>query len=88
MKTLDEFQFRQFSVRHAKSGMKVGTDAVLLGAWADFVARNRILDVGAGTGILALMAAQRNARCLLGEALYVDRGCIEIVYSVSNSIIY
>lgn len=71
MKTLDEFQFKQFSVRHAKSGMKVGTDAVLLGVWADFVARNRILDVGAGTGILALMAAQRNADAMV-DAVEID----------------
>lgn len=71
MKTLDVFQFKQFSVRHAKSGMKVGTDSVLLGAWADFVARNRILDVGAGTGILALMAAQRNADAMV-DAVEID----------------
>lgn len=41
--------------------MKVGTDSVLLGAWADVVSGSRVLDVGAGCGLLSLMAAQRGA---------------------------
>lgn len=53
------FQFRQFSVRHDRCAMKVGTDGVLLGAWGCVEGR-RILDVGTGTGLIALMAAQRN----------------------------
>lgn len=53
------FRFRQFSVRHDRCAMKVGTDGVLLGAWGSVEGR-RILDVGTGTGLIALMAAQRN----------------------------
>ena len=41
--------------------MKIGTDGVLLGAWADIEGDSRILDVGTGTGLIALMLAQRNA---------------------------
>ncbi|MEG1684331.1 MAG: methyltransferase [Bacteroides sp.] len=54
------FQFKQFTIRHDKCGMKVGTDGVLLGAWAD-VSQNthHILDIGTGTGLVALMLAQR-----------------------------
>ena len=55
------FECKQFSVSHARAAMKVNTDAVLLGAWADLSAATKILDIGAGTGILALMAAQRAA---------------------------
>lgn len=40
--------------------MKVGTDGVLLGAWANVCEADRILDVGCGCGLIALMAAQRN----------------------------
>jgi tRNA1Val (adenine37-N6)-methyltransferase len=53
------FHFKEFTVHQDKSAMKVGTDAVLLGAWcrADFP--NTILDIGAGTGVIALQLAQR-----------------------------
>lgn len=54
------FRFKQFTVHQDQCAMKIGTDAVLLGAWAkiDNQPRN-ILDIGSGTGILALMLAQR-----------------------------
>ena len=54
------FQFRQFTIRHERCAMKVGTDGVLLGAWASLPAKGRVLDIGTGTGLLALMAAQRS----------------------------
>lgn len=54
-----EFNFQQFSVRQADCAMKLGTDSVLLGAWCDVGAARRILDVGTGCGIVALMAAQK-----------------------------
>ncbi len=55
------FQFKQFRIIQERSAMKVGIDGVLLGAWADFKDASRILDIGTGTGLLALMAAQRSA---------------------------
>ena len=45
--------------------MKVGVDGVLLGAWADVRGAERILDIGAGTGLIALMMAQRNSTALI-----------------------
>jgi len=55
------FQFKQFTIRQDKCAMKVGTDGVLLGAWAP-IDHNpySILDIGAGTGLIALMLAQRS----------------------------
>lgn len=55
------FRFKQFTVCDERSAMKIGTDGVLLGAWADIQGDSRILDVGTGTGLIALMLAQRNA---------------------------
>ena len=56
------FHFRQFDVAQDRCAMKVGTDGVLLGAWFSLSTKNlpiRILDIGTGTGLIALMAAQR-----------------------------
>ena len=53
------FNFKQFTVNQGRSAFKVGTDGVLLGASADVKGKKRILDVGTGTGLIALMLAQR-----------------------------
>ena len=58
----DTFRFRRFEVRNRDSALKVGTDAVLLGAAMTVPASGgRALDIGTGTGVIALMAAQRSA---------------------------
>ncbi|MDP2113813.1 MAG: methyltransferase [Bacteroidota bacterium] len=59
------FQFKQFRIIQDKSAMKVGVDGVLLGAWANVSGANRILDIGTGTGLIALMMAQRKADALI-----------------------
>lgn len=54
------FEFKQFSVDDEQCAMKVGTDGVLLGAWADVAESKHILDIGTGSGLIALMVAQRS----------------------------
>ena len=56
------FRFREFEVRDELCAMKVGTDGVLIGAWARVEDASTILDVGTGSGLIALMAAQRNTQ--------------------------
>jgi tRNA1Val (adenine37-N6)-methyltransferase len=59
-KAYKPFQFKQFSVSHANSAMKVGTDSVLLGCMATFINAQNALDIGCGSGLLALMMAQQS----------------------------
>lgn len=54
------FNFKQFSIDQSDCAMKVGTDGVLLGAWANTQNINTILDIGTGTGLIAIMIAQRS----------------------------
>ena len=53
------FSFRQFIIYQDRCAFKVGTDGVLLGAYADISSAERILDIGTGTGLIALMLGQR-----------------------------
>lgn len=71
------FQFKEFSVKQDKTAMKVGTDGVLLGAWIP-ISNNpfSILDIGAGTGIIALMLAQRTHAEQI-DALEIDEDAYE-----------
>lgn len=56
---MSRFHFKHFSLCHDRSTMKVGTDAVLLGAWVEIKPTDWVLDIGTGCGILPLMLAQR-----------------------------
>ena len=65
------FRFKQFAVEQDDVAMKVGTDGVLLGAWANCEGAKRILDIGTGTGVIALMLAQRNSEAVI-HAVEID----------------
>jgi tRNA1Val (adenine37-N6)-methyltransferase len=66
------FRFRQFSIHQEKCAMKVGTDAVLLGSWVDPKLSKNILDIGTGTGLIALMLAQKSPAEI--DAIDIDGG--------------
>ncbi|MFA6830764.1 MAG: methyltransferase, partial [Bacteroidaceae bacterium] len=73
------FQFKQFKINHDRCAMKVGTDGVLLGAWTSIDTLNkeestRVLDIGTGSGLIALMIAQRTSSLnkLFIDALEID----------------
>ncbi len=74
---MSKFQFKQFSIEQDRTAMKIGTDGVLLGAWTPI--KNNpfsILDIGTGTGIIALMLAQRSFAEQI-DALEIDEDAYE-----------
>lgn len=69
------FVFKEFTIHQDKCAMKVGTDAVILGAWVNTADARKILDIGTGTGIIALMLAQRSKADI--HAIEIDRDSYE-----------
>lgn len=79
------FRFKKFTVWHDKCAMKVGTDGVLLGGWVCVTGAARILDIGTGTGLVALMLAQRNPEARI-DAIDIDRNaCLQAQANVAAS---
>ena len=69
------FKFKQFVIFQDQCAMKVGTDGVLLGAWVNVDRCNYILDIGTGTGLIALMLAQRNPKAII-DAIDIEEDCV------------
>ncbi|MFM7725964.1 MAG: tRNA1(Val) (adenine(37)-N6)-methyltransferase [Flavobacteriales bacterium] len=70
------FAFKKFEVVQSRSAMRVGTDAVLLAAWVRLGKCEHVLDVGTGTGVIALICAQRCSSANI-EAIEIDEGSAE-----------
>ena len=71
------FTFKQFHIDHSKCAMKVGTDGTLIGAWASIpYGECTVLDIGTGTGLIAIMAAQRAQQAQV-IGIDIDSDCIE-----------
>ncbi len=78
-----EFVFKQFKILQDKCAMKVGTDAVLLGSWVTTTDAKKILDIGTGTGIIALMLAQKSDAIV--DAIDIDANAfIQAVQNATN----
>jgi len=65
------FQFKKFIIEQDICAMKVGTDGVLLGAWVNINKAKRVLDVGTGTGLIAIMLAQRSVASI--DAIEIEK---------------
>ncbi|MFN7692002.1 MAG: tRNA1(Val) (adenine(37)-N6)-methyltransferase, partial [Bacteroidota bacterium] len=80
----DRFEFKQFTINQSRCAMKVGTDAVLLGAWIQIERAESILDIGTGTGVIALMMAQKSTAMI--TAIDIDASaCEQSKENIGNS---
>jgi len=81
----ETFHFKQFAIHQSSQVMKVGTDAVLLGAWAHHPAPTQILDIGTGCGVIGLMLAQRYPHARV-TGIDIEQASIELAQkNFSNS---
>jgi tRNA1Val (adenine37-N6)-methyltransferase len=79
------FHFKQFAVKHNATALKVTTDAVVFGSWIDFSGASKILDIGTGSGILALMAAQKSANAAICAIEIDTKAAAEAAYNFQQS---
>jgi len=80
-----DFFFKQFFICAGKAGMPVSTDGVMLGSWVNISSSRTILDIGTGTGLLALMCAQRNSHSKI-TAIDLESTAIKVAtYNIKKS---
>ncbi|MES2656586.1 MAG: methyltransferase [Bacteroidota bacterium] len=80
------FQFKQFLIKQDKCAMKVGTDSVLLACLTDVSNCKTVLDIGTGTGIIALMLAQKNTSLLIDAIEIDDDAFIQAKENIETSV--
>jgi len=85
VKIYEIFRFKEFAINHQNSAMKVGTDGVLLGAWSQAKNPETILDIGTGTGLVALMCAQRFREANVIGIEYAETAHLDALLNFSNS---
>lgn len=79
------FKFKQFEVKQDSTAMKVNSDGVLLGAWVDIDKAQNVLDIGTGTGVIALMSAQKNPAAQIVAIEIDEDSCIQAASNFKNS---
>lgn len=79
------FHFKQFSIDDSRCGMKIGTDAVLLGSWVEIGTARSIIDAGCGSGVISLMIAQRTDATRIVAVDISHDACLDAVDNISAS---
>ena len=84
-KTYKKFHFKQFSLQQNRAAMKIGTDGILLGAWINIINAKNALDIGTGTGVIAIMQAQKNSALIIDAVEIESNACIDAKKNFENS---
>ena len=85
--SLKPFQFKEFAVAQDRCAMKIGTDGVLLGAWTSVAQYpDSVLDIGTGTGVIALMLAQRSDAMTIDAVELDDNAYEQATDNFENSV--
>lgn len=83
-KSYKPFQFKKFSIQQNNAAMKIGTDGILLGAWANTYKSKNIIDIGTGTGVIAIMQCQKNKNAFVDAIEISHQACIDAKYNINN----
>ncbi|MBM78664.1 MAG: tRNA (adenosine(37)-N6)-methyltransferase TrmM [Crocinitomicaceae bacterium] len=83
-KSYKPFQFKQFSIHQNNAAMKIGTDGILLGAWANTYKSKNIIDIGTGTGVIAIMQCQKNKKAFVDAIEISHQACIDAQNNINN----
>jgi tRNA1Val (adenine37-N6)-methyltransferase len=79
------FHFKYFSIQQTNAALKVGTDAMILGAFVQSEGKKKALDIGTGTGVLSLMQAQKNNELYITAVEIDSAACEDAQYNFSQS---
>jgi tRNA1Val (adenine37-N6)-methyltransferase len=82
---MSTFHFKKFAIRQSNSALKVGTDAMVLGAFVDVANKKKGLDIGTGTGVLALMQVQKSLSLKVLAVELDSSSCEDAFYNFKNS---
>lgn len=81
----DIFKFKNFSIVQKDNAIKVNNDGILLGAWANCQDCQHLLDIGTGTGVIALLVAHKQPEAIIDAVEIDEMSCIEAQHNVSQS---
>jgi tRNA1Val (adenine37-N6)-methyltransferase len=79
------FRFKEFTIKQSASTMKVNTDGILLGAWVELKNSKNALDIGTGTGLIAMMLAQRNPKLIVDAVEIEESAALEARENTSHA---
>jgi tRNA1Val (adenine37-N6)-methyltransferase len=84
-KASEAFRFKKFSIEQDQCAMKVGTDGVLLGAWCNVADTKKVLDIGTGSGVIAIMIGQRSEEAIVHGVEIDEAAFLQAEYNMAQA---